>query len=321
MNLVSICIPTFNRPELVIDAVESAIAQSYQLIDIVVSDDSPDDRTEIQLAHFIASGKIRYVRNAVPLKQAENVNQLFDLAQGDLLILLHDDDLLLPNAVAHLVNCFIENPDITAAFGKQYIISHDGMMDARASESLNADYQRTAAFAGRPASTLISAITGQFPNDGYMVRTATARTVRYRDDSDVGAACDFDFGLRLAAVAESFYFLDEYTAKYRLTTISVSSSDGNNVPILMFNLLKHVNLPVEIEPNRQQQMQKYASPAVNRWLALGDRRSALPVYTSPVYGWRRRFTGRGLVHAILLLCPATVGRRLFAILSRLRHNM
>ncbi|GAB4161541.1 MAG: hypothetical protein Fur0046_40250 [Cyanobacteria bacterium J069] len=313
---VSVCIPTYRRPALVKAAVESALAQQYPSLEIVVSDDSPDDRTEVALADLITSRRVRYVRNRPPLRQAGNVNQLFDLATGEFLVLLHDDDLLVPGAIARLLACFEADPSIAAAFGKQYLMNQQGVVDEAASAALNVAYWRVAARAGRQAQPLESALVAQFPNDGFMVRTAIARQVRYRDTAVVGDACDLDFGLRLAAVSEAFYFLDEYTASYRSTEVSITVA--HNYTHLTFDLLRSVELPAELEPVRLIQLQKYATPAVNCWLARGDWAASSRVYWSAGYGWRNRLSLKGWVQGALLLCPPALSRRLVAMLRRLR---
>jgi glycosyltransferase involved in cell wall biosynthesis len=314
---VSICVPTYNRPELVREAVESALNQTYADIEVVVSDDSPDDRTEHALTDLIGARQIRYVRNKAALRQARNVNQLFDLANGEFLVLLHDDDLLLPDAVSALVDCFVVDPAITAAFGKQYLIGRNGKADEAGSVSLNATYWRTPEFAGRQLG-LRSVLVAQFPNDGYMVRAMTARQVRYRDVPSVGDACDFDFGLRLAATDTTFYFLDRYTAKYRITGESVGS--GNNYANLTFDLLAALDLPADLAPARLQRLRAYAAPAVNKWLTLGEHHSALRVYRSRGYGWTRRLSLQGVVQAALLLCPPSLSRRIILAIRSLRRR-
>jgi glycosyltransferase involved in cell wall biosynthesis len=300
--LVSICIPTCNRPGLVRQAIDSARAQTYRSIEIIVSDDSTNKDTEQALTDLIRPGIVRYVHNNRPLGQAGNINQLFDLSRGELLLLLHDDDLLLPESVADLAECFAASLGVTSAYGKQYVIEPDGVIDEAKSEALNVGYHRTTDRAGRQKSALFAGLTGQFPNDGYLVRTDVARAVRYRTGSAVGDACDFDFGLRLAAAADGFYFLDKYTAKDRMTIQSIST--GNNYTNLTFDLLANAELPEDLEDVRQTQKRKYSRPAVTKWLRVGNRRSALRVYLSSAYGWRQRASAIGLLHLGLLLCPS-----------------
>lgn len=315
MFLISICIPTYNRPRLAREAVDSALAQTYSPLDIVVSDDSTTDATEKILGDVIDSGKIRYTRNIYKLGQAGNVNQLFDLANGELHVLLHDDDLLLPGAVAALAGCFAISPGITAAYGKQYLIGANGAVDAAGSAALNAAYNRTAEKAGRQSSTLLAGLTAQFPNDGYLLRTSVARKVRYRSDPAVGAACDLDFGLRLAVASKGYYYLDEYTAKYRMT---IQSASHIYIAHLSFDLLASADLPGELESIRQSQMRKYARSAVNQWLAIGKRRSAKRVYLSA--GYDRRCSAVGVLHAILILCPSSISKWFISYVRAVRYG-
>src|SRR5690349_13450286 len=89
--LVSILIPTFERPHLLGEAIDSALAQTYPHVEVLVGDDSRDGRTEALVRGHPAASRIDYEHNARPLGQAGNVNRLFDRARGDRVIVLHDD--------------------------------------------------------------------------------------------------------------------------------------------------------------------------------------------------------------------------------------
>ena len=52
MNLVTILIPTYNRPQYLKFALESVLNQTYQNLEIVISDNSPNDETESMLQSF-----------------------------------------------------------------------------------------------------------------------------------------------------------------------------------------------------------------------------------------------------------------------------
>lgn len=287
------------------------MTQTYPAIEVVVGDDSPDDASQAAIADLIAAGRVRDIRHIPPHGQAHNVNRLFDLATGEFLVLLHDDDLLLPDAVMSLVKC-LEDPTLTAAFGKQYVMNESGEIDEIASVHLNTFYRRTAAEAGRQPSAMRSGLTAQFPNDGYIVRADAARRVGYRDDPFVGDACDLDFGIRLASDGGGFFFLDQYTAKYRITGASVTRKAENNSVVSAYNLIAEVPLPPELELIRRDQLVRYCPMVVTGLLARGDKKSAWQAYTSADYPWRRRLSPRGLFHAGLLALPVDLVRALLA---------
>ncbi len=80
---VSICLPTCNRPDLIVECIESCLAQTHTNIEILIGDDSKDDRTQRMIAtRYQHEPRIRYVRNTPSLGQARNVSSLFNRASG-----------------------------------------------------------------------------------------------------------------------------------------------------------------------------------------------------------------------------------------------
>jgi glycosyltransferase involved in cell wall biosynthesis len=306
--LISICIPTYKRADLLISAIESCLQQSYKNIEVIVSDDSPDDCAEKAISHLIESKTVRYYRNFPALKQAANVNQLFDFAQGDYLVLLHDDDLLLPDAIEKMFQCFRESPDIVGCFGKQQLIDMDGTVSEVQTEELNQNYHRVDRLAGIQKSSRNSALVGQFPNDGYMIRSDIAKDVRYRDLPEVGDACDYDFALRLSAEDGLFYFLNEFTSAYRITDISILK--GNNYSNLTYNLIQEFQLPDNFHLEKKMRLNSYASPAINKWLQLGAVDKAKKIYLSENYSWRQRLSGKGIIQFLLVLSPKSISAKI-----------
>jgi glycosyltransferase involved in cell wall biosynthesis len=312
--LVTIGIPTRDRPSLALEAVRSALAQGHAPCEVLVSDDSADARTEDRLAPLISSGRIRYRRNAPPLGQAGNVNALLSAASGELFVLLHDDDLLEPDAVETLHRAWEDNPGLVACYGRQIVIDAHGQALDRCSEELNSSYERTAQQAGRQLSSLRCALVGQFPNDGYMVSTRPARLTGYRDLPAVGPACDYDFGLRLARNPGAFFFVDRPVARYRLTGPSVGGS--NDYAHLVYGLIREFYLPPELEPVRRARLGAYAAAAVSASLKHGLRDEARRIYLSGDYP-ARLGSLRGILHGVLLLLPARLASPLLALMRRL----
>jgi glycosyltransferase involved in cell wall biosynthesis len=287
-TLISICIPTFRRPELLLEAVNSCLQQTYPNIQIIICDDSPDDNSENIIKGLGSPRKIKYFRNSPSLGQARNVNKLFEYAEGEYLVLLHDDDLLLPNAVKSMLQCLQENPDIDACFGKQQIIDLRSRVLVAETEILNKDYYRIEDYAGVQTSPMKSALLGQFPNNGYLVKTEIAKSVGYRDLPEVGDACDYDFSLR-----------------YRVFNESIMSGN-NNYTNLTYNLVSSLVLPESLEQYRHERLQKYAAPAINKWLQLNEKKNAMDIYRSRIYPWRKKISLIGILQILLVLLPHEV---------------
>ena len=117
-GLVSTIIPVFNRPNLVREAVESVLAQSYRPIEIIVIDDGSTDNTlEVLkgLAEQNAEVKILSQTNSGPGVARELGRKK---AQGEFIQYLDSDDLLLPEKFTLQVKALLNYPDCDVAYGK-----------------------------------------------------------------------------------------------------------------------------------------------------------------------------------------------------------
>lgn len=220
---ISVCIPTCNRPEHVEQALQSVLRQEPEPFEIVVGDDSSNKETTRLMRRYMEDGaSIEYLWNEPSLGQSKNVARLFREAQGDFIVLLHDDDRLLDGALDTLLSCFQNHLDVVAAYGKQQLISDAGAVKWEETKDLNENYFRTEKYAGAQPSNLRSAILQQFPNDAYMVRAETAKQVGY-EYPNAGNAVDFAFGIKLARSTDGdFYLTNSFTSQYRRSEDSVA---------------------------------------------------------------------------------------------------
>ncbi|NML30469.1 glycosyltransferase family 2 protein [Paraburkholderia antibiotica] len=298
--LVTVCIPTCNRTALLKLALSSCLEQDYRPLQILIGDDSSDNETARWIETVVAPPgvSIDYRRNSPRLGQAGNVNDLFERASGARLVLLHDDDTLTPGAISRLANCWQAHRELTAAFGKQYLITHEGKRLEAESEVLNRDYFRTPDAAGLQATPANAGILRMFPNDAFMVRSEMARRIAYRSPELVGDACDFDFGLRLCVEAESVFFVNEYVAEYRLTDASIS----RNAHPAAFNytLLESLNVPQASQAARARAMAAVAPLAASAFARAGNAGKALQIICSRHYRMRDRLKARFVLHLWLL---------------------
>jgi hypothetical protein len=216
--------------------------------------------------------------------------------------LLHDDDLLLPNAVEALLSCWDHHPDLTAAYGKQYVISHDGQVDLAGSEQMNRYYLRTADRVGVQQRPWEVGFLQQLPNNGFMVTAEAARAIPWRSAEEVGFGGEFDFGLRLSLAYRTFYFLDEYTSKYRKTRgRSISGSNKDDAALQSYRIVVAAKLPEEAEYMRPRKLSSFSPQAMMQAIRHGKRKEAWNIYFSKNHNWRKRFSLGGVRRLLLLL--------------------
>jgi glycosyltransferase involved in cell wall biosynthesis len=99
LPLVSIGIPTYNRANGYLkEALESALAQTYPNVEIVVADNCSPDNTREVVARY-ADRRVRYFRHEPGLAPNDNFNFCLKQANGSYFLLLHDDDMIDPDFV------------------------------------------------------------------------------------------------------------------------------------------------------------------------------------------------------------------------------
>lgn len=113
MIKVSVIIPTHNREKMCKRAIASVICQTYDNIEIIVSNDSEKDYDTLD-SYIFRHDKVTYFKKN-PEGYDKNYIFLASQASGDFLICLEDDDYLLnTNVIQDCVDLINGNKDITA---------------------------------------------------------------------------------------------------------------------------------------------------------------------------------------------------------------
>ncbi|MCA9120375.1 MAG: glycosyltransferase [Planctomycetaceae bacterium] len=112
--LVSILMPTYNQQQFVESSIRSCLNQSYENIEIVISDDASTDGTWNIVADFAKAhpGKIIATRQSRNLGVSRNCNFLLPQCKGKYLALFAGDDLMYPNKIAKQVQTLELCPDV-----------------------------------------------------------------------------------------------------------------------------------------------------------------------------------------------------------------
>jgi glycosyltransferase involved in cell wall biosynthesis len=108
MPCVTVVIPTYNRRDLVREAIASVTAQSYPDVEVIVVDDGSADGTA-EVVQQCAGVQYVYQANR-GVSAARNVGVAH--ARGELIAFLDSDDLWQPDKLAHQVALFEQHPDV-----------------------------------------------------------------------------------------------------------------------------------------------------------------------------------------------------------------
>ncbi|MEP6486180.1 glycosyltransferase [Microcoleus vaginatus GB2-A3] len=120
--LVSICIPTYNGAAFIGEAIQSAIAQTYPNIELIISDDGSTDETVAIAQSFQSQTSVDFrivLHRNYGLSQ--NWNFCISQAKGQYIKFLFQDDLLAPECIEKMVAVAQQNPEIGMVFSPRGI--------------------------------------------------------------------------------------------------------------------------------------------------------------------------------------------------------
>ncbi|GAB3371480.1 hypothetical protein GCM10027514_05130 [Azotobacter armeniacus] len=102
---VSIVVCNYNYEKFIASAVESALSQTIEPLEVIVIDDGSTDNSLERLNHFKGNPRF-HLHTKKNGGQISAYNTGFILAKGDIIIFLDSDDLLTSNAIEHIVEAF-----------------------------------------------------------------------------------------------------------------------------------------------------------------------------------------------------------------------
>ncbi len=104
MQKISVIVPTYSRSQFLKRAIQSILNQTYKNIEIIVVDDNISNskernETEKIMEEYKLETKIRYIKNIENLGGALSRNKGIEVAEGEYIAFLDDDDQYLPDKI------------------------------------------------------------------------------------------------------------------------------------------------------------------------------------------------------------------------------
>ena len=219
--LVSIVIPTFERPHYFRLALESVLAQTYRNLDIFITDNSHNTETaDMMRRDFSDDPRIHYEHHP-SYGAPENWTRArrYDNKRAAYVNWLMDDDLFLPDKIAVMMDCFFAHPDLSLVTSYRECMDADGnkLPDIPATRPI---VQELAKFSGE---TIGANILVQQTNFVGEPTTALLKKKFMLDGHDLGFSgregkyliSDFPTWLRLLSQGNMVYF-PQPLSKFRI---------------------------------------------------------------------------------------------------------
>jgi glycosyltransferase involved in cell wall biosynthesis len=108
---VSVIIPVYNGERFIAGAIESALAQTYENLELLIVNDGSTDRSGEKISPYLDLPNVRYIEQENKGVAAAR-NTGIRNAAGDLIAFLDQDDLWLPKKLELQVEYLLNHPDV-----------------------------------------------------------------------------------------------------------------------------------------------------------------------------------------------------------------
>lgn len=221
---VTIAIPTYNRAAFLTEALDSALAQTYKNIEVIVSDNASTDNT-LQLLENYTDDRLTIIQQKTNLGMVGNWNACLEKASGEFFILLSDDDFLDPTAIEKMANIFrygtpnFDLGKIGMVYCKSRIVDDKGAIIGYGKHGAEVE-----------SASLIVKQFFRCKRSIYpccvMMRTSDIQSLGGYDGLQYPLAADANAWMAIAIKRGNVACIDEVLTNYRVHTSNVTSEVG-----------------------------------------------------------------------------------------------
>ena len=142
---LSIIIPTYNRKKLVCQTIDSALASfsNYTDVEIIVVDDASEDGTDAHLFLTYDTDILQQIMHIIRCEQNQGVtaakNLGADFAQGEWLLFLDSDDLLVPDTGETVMSALHSAKDCHLVFFRSCVLETGALIGPEMGSDIGSD--------------------------------------------------------------------------------------------------------------------------------------------------------------------------------------
>jgi len=125
---ITVAMPAYKASFLSV-ALHSLLNQDFTNYEIVICDDCPDDSVKKAIDPFLTEfdgSRLRYYKNEERLWAGGSLSRCIDLARGEYIKPLFDDDLLLPGCLSVLAAVLDRHPEVSLVTSRRHLVDENG---------------------------------------------------------------------------------------------------------------------------------------------------------------------------------------------------
>ena len=228
--LVSIIVITYNSAKYVLETLESAKAQTYQNIELIITDDASQDDTVEICRSWLEENKERFVRTELVTVNENsgipaNCNRGLYASTGEWIKLIAGDDVLLPQCIELNIESILEkNGLVQFSYQEEFIVENEKKRILK-----RVPFDSDVAFFEKSAKqqyeTLLLGDNIYFTPTSFINRKILIVLEAF--DEEFRHIEDYPMWLKLTKNDFKLNFLDRKTVLYRVHSDSIYGSSGH----------------------------------------------------------------------------------------------
>lgn len=229
-DLVSVVVCSYNNEKFVLDCLNSIFDQSYENIELLISDDCSTDRTYEIIKEWCESHKKRFARcyykqNQINIGISRNYNSILKYAKGSFIKIFASDDVLFEDAIGAEVNFLINNLNFQIVYANCIIINKNDIYPIQNINDKEVFYTSIPKSGKKLVKDLvkndfIAAPTVMFRGDTFN------KYGYFREDMSFE---DWEYWIRLSKNDASIGYLDKIILGYRVYKGSSSHTGSDKI--------------------------------------------------------------------------------------------
>lgn len=225
--LVSVPVVTYNSSKFVLETLESIKAQTYQNIELIISDDCSTDDTVKLCKDWVEENRNRFVRveiveSPVNTGVSANMNRAEAACHGEWVKPIAGDDLLLPECVESYMRYVNDHPEAKVLFGRIRAFGAGDDVNERFNNSVF-DYD----YLSKPKEEQLSKLLlhgNYIPAASYFFNISYFRDVGIHNDERIPLLEDYPKWINILRKGIVFHYIDNDVVMYRISEGSLSTS-------------------------------------------------------------------------------------------------
>jgi glycosyltransferase involved in cell wall biosynthesis len=230
MYKLTIAVATYNRANMLTQMLDSILQQTYTDFYVIIYDNCSEDNTTEAVKPYLSDARFSYHRHS---SMVNNFNYAIKYCKTDYLIIVHDDDIMLPDMIKEEISIMDSYNDVSIVSTNMNTVSNDGKTII--GPHVNKNFENCFINSREYINILINK-ANIIACPTAMFRMSVMRDYDFKFRSDIGGGADLYLWLELNQINYKFYYINKELYNYRIH----ESQDSVLTPFLTSLLRKPV---------------------------------------------------------------------------------